>query len=114
MDLIEYQDFTSAFVKFVGKRKDSSFGKIEIIQVHIEAIARIAILLPDIVEQKSGLSNAPKSFDPNDAGTPVYLMIKLPDDCCTAGTDQKFMGFEEMFHFEFKQETKISRIRQIV
>jgi hypothetical protein len=58
------------------------------------------MLLTDKIEQKGRFSYAPKSFDADDPGTPVYLMVEFPDDFTLAGIDQKFVRIEKIFHFQ--------------
>ena len=100
MNLIQYKYFASPFVKLIGERKDSSSRKVEIIQVHIETVARISELLTDVIKQKSRLPNSTESLDSNDPLAPVDLTVQSPDDGCIDGADQKLMCFEKMLHLE--------------
>ena len=85
MDLIEYQNFSSPFVKLVGKGENTSLGEVEVIKIYVKAIARITILLPDEVEKESGFTDSAETFYADNHGIPVDLMIELPDDPIIAG-----------------------------
>lgn len=106
MDLIQHQNFSSPFVKLVCKGEYTSLGEVEVVKIYIKAIARIAILLTDKVEKKGCFPDTAKPFDADDPGTPVDLMVELPDDPIIAGIDQKFMRFEKMFHLKFVWNNK--------
>jgi hypothetical protein len=91
MNLVQYQDLPTPLVKFIGKRKNSSPGKIKIVQVHIKTVTRIAISLPDEIKKEGSLSHTTESLDTNYPGIPVNFMVKFPGNPYIAGADQKFM-----------------------
>ena len=87
MDLVHHQHFTSPFVEFVGEGEDPALGEIEIVEVDVEAVARIAELFLDEVEQEGGLAYSAEALDADDTGAPIYFMMKFPYDSYIVGID---------------------------
>jgi len=96
--LIKHQYLAPTFVKLVGKGENPSFGKVKVVEIHIKTIPRIPKFLTNEVEEEGSFPDSAKPFDANYPGTPVYLMVKFPDDSYITGPNQKFMCFEKIFH----------------
>ena len=98
VDLVHYQHLAAAFIEFIGEGEDPSFGEIEIVEVDVEAVARIAELFPYKIEKEGGFADAAKTLDAYDPGIPVDFMMEFPVDSDIVGIDQELMGFEKIFH----------------
>jgi hypothetical protein len=77
LNLVEQKYFSTAFYKFISKRDDGTFCKIKVIQIDIQDIFVVRIFLTEIIEQKSGFSDSPESFNTNQTFRPVDAFLQL-------------------------------------
>lgn len=87
VDLIHHEYLAAAFVKFIGEGEDPALGEIKIVEVDVKAVARIAELFLDEIEQEGGLAYSAETLDADDTGTPVNFMMKFPYDSYIVGID---------------------------
>ena len=97
--LVDEQHFAAVLVELAGKVGNTAPLEVEVVHVHVEAlaVAHIEILL-GVLQKECGFSYAPRTFDANHTVAPVDFVHKASTNWCVSMLHKIRVCAKESFH----------------